>query len=47
MLRRDGYFNTGLRTLDLARTVSMHMEPKRNSSRSFQTFAGAVTATLA
>ncbi|GHT91732.1 hypothetical protein FACS1894116_00770 [Betaproteobacteria bacterium] len=46
VLKRAGYFSTGLRKLELARAVAAHMEPTRNSSRSFQAFASAITAAL-
>lgn len=46
VLKRAGYFRTGLRKLELARDVAAHMEPDRNRSRSFQTFVDAVSATL-
>ncbi len=47
VLKRAGYFSTGLRKLELARSVGAHMEPQRNGSRSFQAFSGAVAAALA
>lgn len=47
VLKKAGYFSTGLRKLELARAVAIHMEPERNDSRSFQAFAGAVAAALA
>lgn len=47
VLKRAGYFSTGLRKLELARAVVMHMELERNGSRSFQAFTGAVAAALA
>jgi hypothetical protein len=37
ILKRAGYMSSGLRKLELARKVGQHMEPERNSSRSFQT----------
>lgn len=46
VLKRTGYFSTGLRKLELARAVAGHMEIPRNRSRSFQIFVGAVTAAL-
>ena len=36
VLRRAGYFETGLRKIEAARAVARHMEPDRNSSCSFQ-----------
>lgn len=46
VLQRAGYFSTGLRKVEFARTVATHMAPDRNRSRSFQAFAGAVAASL-
>jgi hypothetical protein len=46
VLKRAGYFSTGLRKLELARSVAGHMDIQRNRSRSFQAFAGAVTAAM-
>lgn len=46
VLKKAGYFSTGLRKLELARSVAGHMDIPRNSSRSFQAFAGAVTAAM-
>ncbi|MBR4736334.1 MAG: DUF4276 family protein [Rhodocyclaceae bacterium] len=47
ILKRAGYFRTGLRKLELARSVAEHMDISRNRSRSFQAFAEAVTAAAA
>ncbi|MBF0273433.1 MAG: DUF4276 family protein [Magnetococcales bacterium] len=44
VLKKAGYFNTGLRKLECARAVARHMEPARNTSRSFQAFHDAVAA---
>jgi Domain of unknown function (DUF4276) len=38
VLQAAGYFKTGLRKIELARTVAEHMDPERNKSRSFQVF---------
>ena len=46
VLKKAGYFSTGLRKVELARSVAAHMNPPNNTSRSFQKFAGAVTAAL-
>lgn len=46
VLKRAGYFNTGLRKLELARSVATHMEPTRNNSQSFQAFSAAIAAAL-
>lgn len=47
VLKRAGYFSTGLRKLECARAVAQHMEPARNTSRSFQAFRGALAAAQA
>lgn len=44
VLKRAGYFSTGLRKLELARSVAGHMVIQNNCSRSFQAFASAVMA---
>lgn len=38
VLKRAGYFKTGLGKVTAARNISMHMLPQRNRSRSFQVF---------
>jgi hypothetical protein len=47
ILQRAGYFKTGLRKMECARTVAQHMEPNRNTSQSFRAFVGAVSAAMA
>lgn len=47
VLARAGYFSTGLRKLECARAVAQHMDPARNTSRSFQAFKCAVSAAQA
>ena len=47
VLRKAGYFKTGLRKMECARQVAQHMDPARNASRSFQAFAGAVASAAA
>ena len=47
VLKRAGFFRTGLRKLECARAVAEHMEPERNTSRSFRAFCGALAAALA
>jgi len=37
-LRKAGYFRTGLRKLEVARSVVPYLEPARNTSHSFQVF---------
>ncbi|MEO5362630.1 MAG: DUF4276 family protein [Magnetococcus sp. DMHC-8] len=44
ILRRSGYFKTGLRKLECAKAVAQHMDPTHNRSGSFQHFAGAISA---
>ncbi len=44
VLKRAGYFSTGLRKLECARSVVRHMDPVRNASPSFQAFRAAVIA---
>lgn len=46
VLKKSGYFKSGLRKMECARTVAQHMEPTRNSSKSFQAFSGAVSAAV-
>ena len=36
LLKRHGYFTTGLRKVEAARAVATHIDPARNSSRSFE-----------
>lgn len=45
-LQRSGYFKTGLRKIEAARTIARHMEPERNRSTSFRAFLGALRAML-
>lgn len=47
VLQNAGYFTTGLRKMECARAVSQHMEPERNTSKSFQAFCGAVSSAVA
>lgn len=42
ILKRHGYFDSGLRKVELARSVAAHMDPERNRSQSFQAFRSAV-----
>lgn len=46
VLKKAGYFSTGLRKLECARAVAQHMEPVRNTSRSFQALSGAIAAAM-
>jgi hypothetical protein len=38
ILKKAGYFRTGLRKIEAARAIATHMEPHRNRSASFRTF---------
>jgi hypothetical protein len=42
VLRGAGYYMGGLPKIEVARRVSLYMEPKRNISKSFQVFCGAL-----
>jgi len=42
--QRCGYFPAGLPKIQIARTVSAHMEPERNRSQSFQHFRQGLLA---
>lgn len=42
ILKRAGYFPTGLRKLELARTITPYMDPMRNRSHSFQVLRDAL-----
>lgn len=42
ILQAAGYFKTGLRKIELARNVAEHMDPSRNTSRSFRAFHDAL-----
>ncbi|MGP8247735.1 MAG: DUF4276 family protein [Bryobacteraceae bacterium] len=43
IFQRGGYFRTGLRKIEAARTIAQHMEPQRNRSKSFQTFRDSLS----
>jgi hypothetical protein len=47
VLKTAGYFKTGLRKMECARAVAQKMEPGRNTSKSFQAFCAAVSASVA
>jgi len=47
LLKRAGYFSTGLRKLECARAVAQHMDPVRNRSKSFQSFRESVATAMA
>ena len=42
VLKKAGYFKTGLRKLECARAVAAHMDAARNTSKSFQSFSAAL-----
>lgn len=42
VLQQAGYFKGGLRKIEAARSISRHMDPDRNSSRSFQALLHAL-----
>jgi hypothetical protein len=46
VLKRSGYFKSGLRKMECARLVAQHMDPARNTSKSFQAFSGAILAAV-
>ncbi len=45
-LQKAGYYKGGLPKIELAKTVALHMNPERNTSRSFQVFRKAVLELL-
>lgn len=45
ILKRSGYFKTGLRKVEAARAVGARFEPQRNRSRSFGHLCDAITET--
>jgi hypothetical protein len=47
VMRGAGYFTGGLRKLELAASVGPHMDPARNTSRSFQVFRDGLAALCA
>jgi hypothetical protein len=47
VLKNAGYFTTGLRKIELARSVARHMDPRRNRSRSFRALVEAIDSVLA
>jgi hypothetical protein len=42
VLQQSGYFPGGLRKIEAAQTIAPHMDPTRNTSRSFQVFRHAL-----
>lgn len=47
VLKRAGYFKTGLRKVECARLVGHNMNPLKNSSKSFRAFSEAVASAAA
>ncbi len=47
ILKRHGYFSTGLRKVEAARAIAVHIDPKRNCSQSFGLFADAIVEATA
>ena len=47
LLQRAGYYHAGLAKIAAARTISAHMDPNRNRSRSFQAFRSGLMAVIA
>ncbi len=43
ILQRAGYFRTGLRKIEAARSIAQHMDPERNRSTSFRVFRDALS----
>lgn len=41
-LQRAGYFKTGIRKIEAARSITEHMQPEQNRSRSFQLLRSAL-----
>ena len=42
VLQRNGYFRSGIRKVEAARTIAAQIAPQRNRSRSFQVFYAAI-----
>ena len=47
ILKRQGYFKTGLRKVEAARAVAAHIDPDRNRSHSFGVFVGSIAEAAA
>ena len=43
IFQNAGYYKTGLRKIEAARSIAEHMDPSRNRSRSFQVLRDALT----
>jgi hypothetical protein len=46
VFKRAGYFTEGLNKLAASRAISLHMEPERNRSHSFQVFRRGLVETV-
>ncbi|MFN0036429.1 MAG: DUF4276 family protein [Saprospiraceae bacterium] len=44
LLQRAGYYPTGMPKIEVARNISIHMNPEKNNSQSFKTFVDSVTS---
>lgn len=42
IMKRHGYFKTGLRKIEAAKAIAAHVHPERNSSHSFKRFRQAI-----
>lgn len=47
VMRAAGYFKTGLRKIEAARTIAEHWRPEANRSHSFRVFCGALQEMIA
>jgi hypothetical protein len=46
VLKAGGYYKSGFRKTEVAYNISLHMEPLRNRSKSFQVFWGAISEVI-
>jgi hypothetical protein len=46
VLQKQGYYRAGIAKIELARCIAAHMDPKRNTSKSFRTFYNGLTGLL-
>ena len=46
VLQKHGYFKQGLAKVEVATVVGQHIDPKRNSSRSFALFYNSIVESL-
>ncbi len=47
ILKRHGYFRSGLRKMEAAQAMAAHIDPSRNRSQSFRHFVGAIVEATA